>query len=472
MPIRPLSSPVRWLAAALLYASADGAQALSLYDALAAAERQDPAYARTLAEYDAGLQAAPQTLAALRPALVAGGTASLAHTEVQADGVGVSDDYPAWSVSLEARQALFRLDWSATRERADVQTRRAGLTRDAGRLDLQVRVAEQYFNVLIALEALDAARAQADAVRRSLDDTRRRYEVELVPGTDLKEAQARDDLARSAVIVAERQLEDARDLLADTVGEHAVVPSELQPEAVFPALLPEQLDAWLQAAHDNSPLLADAREQLRLARADYQSSRAAGAPTVDLVGRLGRDDSEDFLLGQQQDDARLSLEVSMPLYTAGATRAAVRAAEAGIRAAQAELQRVLLDTERNTRQAFRALASARVEAQAYAQAAASARIAEQAVRNGYEAGTRTIADLLDAQAAALDAERNLAQTRYAVLTALVRLKYESGVLDRQDFRVIDALLVEPAMPSAIAAAPTVAPGPEFDGEAVSGVGHE
>jgi signal transduction histidine kinase len=58
------------------------------------------------------------------------------------------------------------------------------------RTDLVGKTSQRFLDVLQAIDQELAAEAEAKAVRESLGDTQKRYDVQLVPGTDLKEAQS------------------------------------------------------------------------------------------------------------------------------------------------------------------------------------------------------------------------------------------------------------------------------------------
>jgi outer membrane protein len=302
------------------------------------------------------------------------------------------------------------------------------------------RVAERYFGVLVAQDDLAQAEAEARAVRESLEDTRKRYEVELVPGTDLKEAQARDDLAQARLLSARRALETARDALDEITGNGRAALPQLAEPVAFPPLAPAGVEAWVAAAGQQSPRIAQARQALVIAEANHRSRQSEAAPTVDLVARISHDDSTDYSLGQESDDRRIGLELNVPLYAGGINSSRIRAAEANRRIAEAELKRLTLETERETRQLFRQVQTAYDEVSAFEKSLASALTAERATRAGYDAGTRTITDVLDAKSRVVQARRDLNGTRYNLLLSLLQLKQTVGNLSEQDFAEIDRLL--------------------------------
>ncbi|HSW15489.1 MAG TPA: TolC family protein, partial [Solimonas sp.] len=334
----------------------------------------------------------------------------------------------------------FRLDWFARGDRADALGELAGIFVIDSRQKLLLRVADRYFGVLNAQDLVLQTTAEANAVRESLEDTRKRYEVELVPGTDLKEAQARDDLAQARLLSANRALENARDALDEVTGNGRVALPQIREDTAFPPLQPAQVDDWVKAAREHSPVIAQAKQKHVIAGADRRSRTSDAAPSLDLVASAGRSDDSDFIFGQRVDDSRVGLELTLPLYAGGGVSAARRQASAKERFAAAELKRITLETERQTRQLFNQVQTAYAETDAYKRALGSAQAAEKATRAGYEAGTRTITDVLDAQSRTVQARLNYDNTRYSLLLNLLQLKQTVGRLTEQDFAEIDKLL--------------------------------
>ncbi|PPE75895.1 hypothetical protein C3942_03155 [Solimonas fluminis] len=432
--------PLALLLIGMLGGAAAPASAMTLGDAYQRAVQHDPAIASSLAQYEADREASELERATLRPVVSASGKYEYARTDAKGVFGSADDPYPSWSAALSARQPLFRLDWFARGDRASALDELSDISVVDRRQKLLLRVAERYFGVLNAQDAVSQAGAEAEAVRESLEDTRKRYEVELVPGTDLKEAQARDDLAQARLLSARRSLENARDALDEVTGNGRVDLPQIGENTVFPPLQPAQVDDWVKAARDHNPGILQARQNLVIAGADRRSRVAEAAPSLDLVGKVARSDDSEFDFGQRMDDSRVGVELTVPLYAGGAVSAAKRQAAAKERFAAAELSRTTLETERQTRQLFNQVQTAYAETEAYHKALISAQAAEKATRAGYEAGTRTITDVLDAQSRTVQARLNYDSTRYSLLLNLLQLKQAAGSLTERDFAQIDQLL--------------------------------
>lgn len=435
------SSRVAITAAAVFLAlGTTPASAMNLSDALQLALQHDPAATVADAQYAVDRESSVIDRASRLPLVVAGGNYQYANT----DSVGVfgasKDKYPTWAAQVEARQPLFRLDWFARGDRARALDSQADAAYQQRRQQLLERVAERYFGVLDAQDQLAQAEAEAQAVRESLEDTRKRYSVELVPGTDLKEAQARDDLAHAHLLSARTALETAQDALDEITGSGYVTLPRLPEDIVFPALTPAELEPWVKAARAHNPSVRLAQEAAVVAAADRKSRLSDALPTLDLVATASRQDTSEYTFGQKVDDARVGVELNMPIYAGGATRALLRQADANVRVADAELNRVVLETERTTRQMYRKVHTAYAESEAYRRSLESALSAQAATQAGYDAGTRTITDVLDAKSNVTQARREMNASRYNLLLSLVQLKSITGELSDQDFAQIDQLL--------------------------------
>ena len=159
--------------------------------------------------------------------------------------------------------------------------------------------------------------------------------------------------------------------------------------------------------------MVQAEQLLVAANADIGAARALFFPTISLTGFLGgiSGDLSSFLGG---DGAVWSLGAGLvqPIFNGGRIRRNYEAAKARYDAA---LQR-RIDTERTvvqeTRSRYIAAGTDVQRVKARAQSIRSAQSALDATRAGYEAGTRNIVDVLQAQRTFFAAQRDYANARY------------------------------------------------------------
>src|SRR5262245_10515782 len=111
-------------------------------------------------------------------------------------------DQRSWAVNL--RQNLFSWSRWATLRASDSQVAQAEADYRTAEQDLLQRVAQRYFNVLSALDTLDAQQAAQAAFSSQLDQANKRFEVGLIAITDVQDTKAARDQANASVIAAKR----------------------------------------------------------------------------------------------------------------------------------------------------------------------------------------------------------------------------------------------------------------------------
>jgi outer membrane protein len=96
--------------------------------------------------------------------------------------------------------------------------------------------------------------------------------------------------------------------------------------------------------------------------------------------------------------------------------------------------------------------------QALQQAVKSNQTALEATEAGFEVGTRTTVDVLDARRRLFEAQRDYARSRYDYLINVVRLKSSAGTLLPQDLATINDSLTLPTTLPVIRPAGSQTPG--------------
>jgi outer membrane protein len=105
------------------------------------------------------------------------------------------------------------------------------------------------------------------------------------------------------------------------------------------------------------------------------------------------------------------------------------------------------------RSAFNNISAAISSISAYRQAVISAQSSLDASQAGYEVGTRTIVDVLDATTTLYDAKRNLSSARYTYVINQLDLKSALGTLNESDLQTLNASLGQPIATSPEQVAP-------------------
>jgi len=438
-----------------------GAQAADLLEIYQRAQQNDPLVREAEATRLANREARPQAIATLLPQINGQGTwtrdkddGTTTFTDVSGNtqpSVFVADS-ESDTLSLQVRQSVFRWENWVALGRSDKQVAQAEADYQAARQDLMLRVAQRYFDVLAGRDTVQSLETARDAIARQLEQADKRFEVGLIAITDVQEAKAARDNATAAVIQAKRNLATAQELLREITGDSADVleaPGDTMP-LMTPS--PQSADQWIATALEQNLALISSRLAADIARSDVNSRRGGHFPSIDLV----LSQQEFDLTGDQTTGAgtfprdrdnthkEISLQVTVPIFSGGATSSQVRQASYQYRAAKERLERTTRQTERETRDAYLGVISEISRVQALKQALESSRTALLATEAGYEVGTRTTVDVLDARRTLAAAETNYARSRYDYLINIVRLKLAAGTLRAEDIAEINNWLEVPA----------------------------
>lgn len=435
------------LIAAIALSVAGAANATDLLEVYDLARQNDP----SLAAAEANSLALGQVVPIARSALLPQVNGSIGVTERRDradyhDGSHASGDSRSRSWSVRLDQSLF--DWGNYTNLGAARATRAQAQADyeAAVDGLLLRVAETYFAVLTAEDALAFAEAEERAVGRQLEQAEQRFEVGLTAVTDVHEARARHDSARAAVINARFALDDAREALSEITGEQHGELMGLRLNIPLAGPEPAAMDEWEAAAMQASPVLASRRFALEAAQKNIGTARSGHLPTLGATithGDTHRLSGSAPLTPSTTIDGRdtvIGLSVNVPIFSGFATQARVRQAVYQRDAAEdmVEAQRRLL--QRQTRNDFRAIGAGISSVEARRQALLSAQSALEATQAGFEVGTRTIVDVLLSQQLLFQAQRDYSNARHQFILSSLRLKYTAGLIDIADLQGVNALL--------------------------------
>ncbi len=202
------------------------------------------------------------------------------------------------------------------------------------------------------------------------------------------------------------------------------------------------MEAWVQAAYNNSLQVQIAKANLDLAIKEVDRNRFAHYPTIDAVAGAQYNSQANSTLGFGQDVRTMTIgvQLNLPLYQGGALTSKVREAIANKSKSEEDYENARRTVAQNVRQSFLAVNTGLAEIEALKQAVASNRLSVDASKLGQEVGVRTQVDVLNAQQLLYSAQRDLARAYYAAILAQIRLKQSVGRLTPIDLDNVNRLL--------------------------------
>ncbi len=292
------------------------------------AVQSDPQLLAAEASYQATTEVIPQSRAPLLPNIGTTGVVTRDRYHNRSPSAGDPENSYATNKTFGAqlRQAIYQRENFLKLEQSDSVVAQAQAQLTAAEQDLVLRVATRYFLVLGAQDNLAFVKGDKDAIARTLDQAKQRFDVGLSAITDVLEAQARYDIAVSDEINAEKLLADAREALRELTG---VIPGTLeilQPEIPLTAPDPAVEEQWVGIATDQNPLLLAARQATEVARQEIDIQRSGHYPTVDLTADYAWRNNNFGGLGisQERNDSSIGVEMNLPLYQGGLVNSKTR----------------------------------------------------------------------------------------------------------------------------------------------------
>jgi outer membrane protein len=430
---------------AALYASQTWAvDLLSLYRE---AQLEDSTYAGAKAQYIASQEKLPQARALLLPSVNLGAASHYNNTDTSfRNNIFPSgrQDFYDYNYGVNITQPLFRRQNNATFEQAKVQVKQADTQLSAATQDLITRVAQDYFDVLLARANLATILSQKTAVAQQLEQAKRNFIVGTATITDSREAQARYDLVVAQQLGAENDLEVKNRALEQLVGRPVGKLAGLTLPVTLNPPQPADMGAWVEQAYQSSLQVALAQQNLEIAMQEVKKADAGNYPTLDAVGSLTDTyaNSSPQSIGSDIKALVVGVQLNVPLYQGGGISSKVREAVAAQERARQDLESARRTVAQQTRQAFLGVTTGLAQIEALRQAVGSTTLQLESTKLGQEVGVRTAVDVLNAEQQLALAQSNLAQAVYNTIVNQLKLKAAVGKLAETDLADVNALLKE------------------------------
>lgn len=409
------------------------------------ARESDATYAAAKASVEAGREKGAQGLAGLLPTLSLTGNTTWNQNEVSSRRGAFPDAKPNFNshgYTLNLTQPLFRWQNWVQYDQSKLQVAQAEAQFLQAGQDLILRVAQAYFDVLLAKESLATVSAQKTAIAQQLAQAKMNFEVGTATITDTHEAQSRYDLTTAQEIAAENELEIREQALQSMLGRDPGALSALQSKLALTPPQPNALAPWVEAAEKDALAVLVQQAVTEVASREMSKARAGHYPTVDIVANKGSSTTlASTTIGVTETNFQnIGVQVTVPLFQGGAVLSKDREAAANYLAAKANLDAIRRNAAQAARQYYLGVTNGLSQVKALEAAVLSSQSALDANKLGYEVGVRINIDVLNAQQQLSATRRDLAKARFETLMAQLKLKAAVGTLSEADLEQINGLL--------------------------------
>lgn len=415
--------PMRLFVVALLAGTAlsVAAEAQTLNDALIQAYQTNPTLAAQRASQRATDETVAQANAQNRPSLSLSTGLSTAYTSNST----ATHSTNGLALTLSASQSLYRggrIEAAIDQAEANVLAGRARL-RGTEQTVLS-SVVDAYMGVLRDQAVLQLNTNSEQVLQTELAAARSRFQLGAATSTDVATAESRLSAAQASRIQAEGALRVSIANFEQRVGSppgSMAMPNPL-------TMLPNSLEQAIEIALMEHPTVVAAFYSELAAQASVRSAEGALKPTVNATLSTSRrpDGWPDIEPATLTTTA--GINVSIPLYQAGAEYSSIRSARENLAQARLNLEDARRTVRSQVNQAWQQLATARAQILARGDQVRASEVALRGFRQEQEVGARTLLEVLNAEQDLLNARVQLVTSRrdevvasYGLLTAMGRL---------------------------------------------------
>ncbi len=389
--------------------------------ALALTYQTNPTLAAQRASLRATNEQIAQALAGYRPTVNASGEIG---AEYQDTDVAGSDTITPGSIGIQVSQPIYsggRTPAQVSQAENVIEATRATLLATEQQVLLDAIIA--YMNLLREQAVLELQINNEQVLQRQLQAARDRFAVGEITRTDVSQSES-----RLAAATAERI--QAAGALRVGIAEYIRIIGQAPATLVEPGpllILPSSLEETINLAEASNPNVIAAVFAERAAADGVDVAFSELLPNVALTGTLAQSYQPSVSV-DRATTGTIRLQVTVPLYLAGAAESRVRQARFTTRQRRIEVAEARRQAVQNAIGAWEGLVTSRAAIESRISQVQSAEIALEGVQQEAQVGARTVLDVLDAEQELLDARVELVRARrnevvaaFQVLSAIGRL---------------------------------------------------
>ncbi|KVP50844.1 TolC family protein [Burkholderia ubonensis] len=274
-----------------------------------------------------------------------------------------------------------------------------------------VNAAQAYYNLRDTQATVDAARAIERVAQESLVEAKAKHDAGA--GTLSDQLQAQTSYRRAVLdrVSAEGGVQNAIGTLAVAMGFDAHMPLQIAPAepAIDRHAFSEGVAQLIDEAKQQHPKLVAARARLDAARANVDAVRAQGRPSISLTGSISRNNpsyqQQPGIQTTASHSSMIGVQVTIPLFEGFASGYRVAAAQAQADAQEADMQNAELNVSLDVWKSYQDLQTDTTNLDNSRDLLDDAHRALDIARGRYKAGVGTFTELLNAQTALADAQK-------------------------------------------------------------------
>ncbi len=402
------------------------------------AKQNDPQLQQKIASLAATEELRPQAKSAIMPSISA--DYSITNTNQKQDystptEVHADNRYGNKGLTVSVKLPLYDYRVFSAMEQAGINISQAEFDLKTAEQDLIVRVVSAYLDVLAAQDSVEFAEAEKRAINRQLEQSQKRHEFGQIAATGVYEVQARYDSSVAQEIMANNMRRNKLEVLREITGQYYEKIQPMGGELILKEPQPNNVEYWTTQAMQQNPQVISMLKIAELAKETINYKKAGHYPSVNLAGSYQQKDEDGYLDGDSSTNS-FAISVSIPIYSGGAISSSIREAKNNHTKAMEAVEQTRRSSYRQIKDAFWGISANISRIKALKQARKSSEIALEATEAGYEVGTRTVVDVMNAQTELHRSQRDLKQSNYSYILNHLLLRQAAGIVSLKDLKSI------------------------------------
>ena len=303
--------------------------------------------------------------------------------------------------------------------------------------------AEQNVLLSAAIAYLDVLRDEAivelqknneSLLKKELDETNERFKVGEVTTTDVSQAKASYASAKSQRISAEGNLEASKAVYEQIIGS---APKDLKDPEDIEKLFPSTMEEALKYAETHNYSVRAAKQNLKAKKYDVSVNKGELLPSVNAYATAGRIKNENYAYDNNptNDTVEIGVNFSMPLYSAGASRAKIRQSKYYQWQAREDLMNAEDALLSNITSSWEYLSANKEKIKSVKEQVKAYQVALDGVREEEALGNRTVLDVLNQYQYLLNSEVEEVTTRHNYYVSGLSLLQAMGKLTAKELNL-------------------------------------
>ena len=290
-----------------------------------------------------------------------------------------------------------------------------------------------YLDVLQNTAIVDLQKNNEKLLKKRLDETVERFNVGEVTRTDVSQARARYSQARSDRIAAEGDLEASKSTYTKIIG---AAPDKLKSPEIG-AFLPKTFEEALDYAKMNNYGVKYAKDILNSKTYDVATNTGALLPQVTLDGSISNTKTSGDMYDRDPDvdSAEIGINMTIPLYNSGESRAKIRQSKYYRWQAQEDLLNTQDALYSDITSYWEYLSANKAKIKSVKAQIKAYQVALNGVREEEALGNRTVLDVLNQYQYLLNSEVEEVTTRHDYYVSGLGLLQAMGKLTAKDLNL-------------------------------------